>query len=60
MRESKRITTSKTDDSSDHTGYLESSSFASHCLYQASLGEIPSVPGMLHPERGGSVNLQIY
>lgn len=52
MRESKHITTSKTDDSPNHTGYLESSSLASHCLYQASVGEIPCV---FHPEGGGSV-----
>lgn len=44
----------------NHTGYLGSSSLASHFLYQASLGETPPVSGVLHPEKGGNVNLLIY
>lgn len=50
MKESKLIATSKLDDSPNHTECLESS-FASHYLYQASLGEIPCVLGLLHPEK---------
>lgn len=41
----------------NHTVYSASSSLASHCLYQASLGETPPVPGVLHPERGGNVTV---
>lgn len=35
----------------NHTEYLGSSSLASHCLYRASLGEAPPVPGCSTPAR---------
>lgn len=44
----------------NHTGDLGSSSLASQCLYQASLGETPPVPGVLHSEKGGNMNLFVY
>lgn len=44
----------------NYTGHLGSSSLASHCISQASLRETASVPGVLHPEKGGNVNLLVY
>lgn len=44
----------------NHTGCSATSSLASRCLYQASLGAAPPVPGVLHPEKGGNVTLLLY